>query len=97
MERFKEWTSRRTWKERKKAARERETAAMVPGIQHPELIFYGRHSGIVGLCEDELYQTVSDSEFLSCGYDKVNCIVFFLTNVIEICSLFVLNTSSREK
>ncbi|KAF3440309.1 hypothetical protein FNV43_RR18593 [Rhamnella rubrinervis] len=71
VERFKEWSSRRTWKERKKAARERETAAMAPGIQHPELIFYGRHSGVVGLSKDELYQTVSDGEFLSCGYDKV--------------------------
>lgn len=77
MERFKEWTSRRTWKERRKAARERETASMVPRIQQPELIFYGRHSGVVGLTKDELYRTVSDSELSSCGYDKVNCTVLF--------------------
>ncbi|PON89349.1 RNA (C5-cytosine) methyltransferase, subfamily [Trema orientale] len=69
VERFKEWTSRRTWKERKKAARDRENAAMNPG--EPELIFYGRRAGVVGLSKDELYHTVCDSEILSCGYDKV--------------------------
>ncbi|XP_062102712.1 rRNA (cytosine-C(5))-methyltransferase NOP2C isoform X2 [Humulus lupulus] len=70
-ERFKEWTSRRTWKERKKAARDRENAAMNPGIQEPELLFYGKYAGVVGLSKDELYKTVCDSEMLSCGYDKV--------------------------
>uniref|UniRef100_A0A803NPK2 SAM-dependent MTase RsmB/NOP-type domain-containing protein n=1 Tax=Cannabis sativa TaxID=3483 RepID=A0A803NPK2_CANSA len=71
VERFKEWRSRRTWKERKKAARDRENAHMNPGIQEPELLFYGKHAGVVGLSEDELYKTVSNSELLSCGYDKV--------------------------
>ncbi|KAM6541520.1 hypothetical protein CsatB_005967 [Cannabis sativa] len=71
VERFKEWRSRRTWKERKKAARDRENAHMNPGIQEPELLFYGKHAGVVGLSKDELYKTVSDSELLSCGYDKV--------------------------
>ncbi|XP_048334898.2 uncharacterized protein LOC107424447 isoform X3 [Ziziphus jujuba] len=71
VERFKEWTSRRTWKERKKAARARDTVALLPGIQQPELIFYGKHSGIVGLSKDELYQTHSDGDFLSSGYDKI--------------------------
>ncbi|KAF4347814.1 hypothetical protein G4B88_012927 [Cannabis sativa] len=68
---FKEWRSRRTWKERKKAARDRENAHMNPGIQEPELLFYGKHAGVVGLSKDELFKTVSDSELLSCGYDKV--------------------------
>jgi hypothetical protein len=45
---------------------------LVPGTQHPELIFYGRHSGVVGLYRSELYNTVCDSEISSQGYDKVN-------------------------
>ncbi|TQD73189.1 hypothetical protein C1H46_041277 [Malus baccata] len=39
--------------------------------QLPELIYYGRHSGVAGLTKSELYQTFRDSEYLSCGYDKV--------------------------
>lgn len=85
MERFKEWTCRRTWKERKKAARARETVALLPGIQQPELIFYGRHSGIVGLRKDELYQTNSNCEFLSSGYDKVNCSVLSERILFLVC------------
>ncbi|KAL5557543.1 hypothetical protein UlMin_039779 [Ulmus minor] len=71
VEKFKEWTSRRTWKERKQAARAREKGDTIPASQQPELIFYGKRSGVVGLSKDELYQTVSDGEMLSCGYDKV--------------------------
>jgi len=71
---FREWTSRRPWKERKRAARARENAAsrLVSETDHPELIFYGKSSGVVGLSKDELYQTVSSSEVSSSGYDKVN-------------------------
>ncbi|PQQ03244.1 uncharacterized protein Pyn_20701 [Prunus yedoensis var. nudiflora] len=68
---FKEWTSRRPWKERKKAARVRKSGAVHSGNQLPELIYYGRHSGVVGLNKSELYQTFRDGELLSCGYDKV--------------------------
>lgn len=70
---FREWTSRRPWKERKRAARARENAAsrLVSETDHPELIFYGKASGVVGLSKDELYQTVSSSEVSSSGYDKV--------------------------
>ncbi|GMN29072.1 hypothetical protein TIFTF001_002284 [Ficus carica] len=70
-ERFKEWASRRTWKERKKAAQARENAAVNQENQQPELIFYGKLSGVVGLSKNELLQTVCDSEILSLGYDKV--------------------------
>ncbi|GAV71816.1 LOW QUALITY PROTEIN: Nol1_Nop2_Fmu domain-containing protein/OPT domain-containing protein [Cephalotus follicularis] len=66
---FKEWTSRRPWKERRKAAKARENN--VSGSDHPELIFYGRHSGVVGLRKGELYRTLCDSEVSTCGYDKV--------------------------
>ena len=78
VEKFKEWTSRRTWKERKQAARAREKGVTIPASQQPELIFYGKRSGVVGLSKDELYQTVSDVEMLSCGYEKVTYIILIL-------------------
>nr|XP_023912013.1 uncharacterized protein LOC112023628 isoform X1 [Quercus suber] len=70
---FREWTSRRPYKERKKATKARKTVAsqLVLGSQHPELIFYGRHSGVVGVTRSELYQSGCDSEVSSQGYDKV--------------------------
>lgn len=71
---LKEWTSRRTWKERKMAARAKENYSS----QHPELIFYGRNSGVVGLSKVQLYQNVSDNEILRCGYDKVKCFLLLL-------------------
>lgn len=77
---FREWTSRRPWKERKMATKARENAAskLVAENYNPELIFYGRDSGVVGLSKSELYQTMSSSEILSCGYDKVklHCSLF---------------------
>ncbi|XP_021862224.1 uncharacterized protein [Spinacia oleracea] len=66
---FKEWTSKRPWKERKRA--EKARAASPLQILEPELIFYGQHSGVIGCTRDELYQTVSDDELYTCGYDKV--------------------------
>ncbi|XP_048128582.1 rRNA (cytosine-C(5))-methyltransferase NOP2C isoform X2 [Rhodamnia argentea] len=70
---FQEWTSRRPWKERKREARARQsgTSKSRLGFQYPEIIFYGKHSGVVGLTKDELHQTVSNNEPLNCGYDKV--------------------------
>ncbi|CAK7334245.1 unnamed protein product [Dovyalis caffra] len=70
---FREWSSRRPWKERKRAARAREHAAsiVVSETDHPELIFYGQASGVVGLSKTELYRIVSSSEVSSYGYDKV--------------------------
>ncbi|XP_044469813.1 25S rRNA (cytosine-C(5))-methyltransferase NSUN5 isoform X2 [Mangifera indica] len=72
-ETFGEWTSRRPWKERKRAAKAIESAAseLFPRIEHPELIFYGCHSGISGLSRSELYQSVVNSEVSLSGYDKV--------------------------
>ncbi|KAK2984507.1 hypothetical protein RJ640_016893 [Escallonia rubra] len=70
---YKEWTSRRPWKERKRAnrARENEKSQLIPSIQDPELIFYGQQSGVVGLNRTELYKSVHCGEFSHCGYDKV--------------------------
>lgn len=70
---YKEWTSRRPWKERKREAKARASVAsqLASRIHDPELIFYGRNSGVVGLSKSELYQTLHCSEVLHCGYDKV--------------------------
>ncbi|XP_061357179.1 rRNA (cytosine-C(5))-methyltransferase NOP2C isoform X1 [Gastrolobium bilobum] len=67
---FKEWSSRRPWKERKRAKKS-GTPQLVSRSQPPELIYYGQHSGVVGLTKGELYKTVSDNEIASHGYDKV--------------------------
>lgn len=70
---YKEWTPRRSWKERKRAAKTRENDAsqFFSQIQDPELIFYGHHSGVVGLSKCEVYQSLNDHELLQLGYDKV--------------------------
>ncbi|KAJ9561809.1 hypothetical protein OSB04_006969 [Centaurea solstitialis] len=70
---YKEWTSRRPWKERKKAIKEGEKGSLqlIPHDQDPELIYYGRYSGVVGLSKRELFQTVSSYDILKHGYDKV--------------------------
>lgn len=70
---YKEWTSRRPWKERKRAIKEREKGSLQPILhdQDPELIYYGRCSGVVGLSKSELFQTVSSHHISQHGYDKV--------------------------
>ncbi|KAK7360212.1 hypothetical protein VNO77_02194 [Canavalia gladiata] len=67
---FKEWTSRRPWKERK-MAKKNGTAQLVSKSHPPELIYYGPHSGVVGLTKRELYMILSDDEIANHGYDKV--------------------------
>uniref|UniRef100_A0A164W0Y7 SAM-dependent MTase RsmB/NOP-type domain-containing protein n=1 Tax=Daucus carota subsp. sativus TaxID=79200 RepID=A0A164W0Y7_DAUCS len=66
---YKEWTSRRPWKERKKAnkAQKNGNSQLVLQSQDPELIFYGLHSGVVGLSKSKLY----GSGLSHHGYDKV--------------------------
>ncbi|KAK7376113.1 hypothetical protein VNO78_34966 [Psophocarpus tetragonolobus] len=66
---FKEWTSRRPWKERKRA--NKSGTVLVSRFQPPELIYYGQYSGVVGITKGELYKTLSDSEIANHGYDKV--------------------------
>ncbi|GFY88026.1 S-adenosyl-L-methionine-dependent methyltransferases superfamily protein [Actinidia rufa] len=70
---YKEWTSKRPWKERKRAAKARASVAsqLASRTQDPELIFYGRDSGVVGLRRSELYHNLHGSDVSSCGYDKV--------------------------
>ncbi|KAI3669442.1 hypothetical protein L6452_40677 [Arctium lappa] len=70
---YKEWTSRRPWKERKRAIKEREKGSLqpIPHDQDPELIYYGQYSGVVGLSKSELFQAVSSHDISQHGYDKV--------------------------
>lgn len=70
MDVFKEWTSRRSWKERKRASK-CGAPQLVSRYNPPELIYYGRHSGVIGLTKGELYKTLSGNEVASHGYDKV--------------------------
>ncbi|XP_047968920.1 uncharacterized protein LOC125212724 isoform X2 [Salvia hispanica] len=62
------WTPRRPWKERKRIAKASKTFSQ---IQEPELIFYGQHSGVVGLSKHNVYRKVNDQEISQFGYDKV--------------------------
>ncbi|KEH20375.1 NOL1/NOP2/sun family RNA methylase, putative [Medicago truncatula] len=70
MDVFKEWTSRRPWKERKRT-KKCGTPQVVSKSHPPELIYYGGHSGVIGLTKGELYKTASKNEIASYGYDKV--------------------------
>ncbi|KAK7328547.1 hypothetical protein VNO77_22657 [Canavalia gladiata] len=67
---FKEWTSKRPWKERK-MAKKSGTAQLVSKFHPLELIYYGPYSGVVGLTERELYMTLSDEGIANHGFDKV--------------------------
>lgn len=77
---YKEWTSRRSWKERKRAnkAQKNGNSQLVLQNQVPELIFYGLHSGVVGLSKSNLYDIANDSGLSNYCYDKVNFIVICL-------------------
>ncbi|KAL6659496.1 hypothetical protein ACP70R_003536 [Stipagrostis hirtigluma subsp. patula] len=69
---FSEWTSRRSWKDRQKNKK-----ANAAGSQHlqstsePELIYYGKHSGLVGLRKCDILCSSVDQEACASGYDKV--------------------------
>ncbi|KAL3821410.1 hypothetical protein ACJIZ3_007315 [Penstemon smallii] len=73
LEVYKEWTSRRPWKERKRVAKALENTAnkTFSQMQDPELIYYGRNSGVIGLSKYDVYRSVNDHEILQFGYDKV--------------------------
>lgn len=64
---FKEWSSRRRWIERKNAKK----TNIISGTSEPELIFYGRHSGIIGLSKCEIFDKRFEHENSDFGYDKV--------------------------
>nr|GMC57426.1 probable 28S rRNA (cytosine-C(5))-methyltransferase [Ipomoea batatas]GME13506.1 probable 28S rRNA (cytosine-C(5))-methyltransferase [Ipomoea batatas] len=70
---YKEWKSRRPWKERKREAiaREKGLSKVFSPTQEPELIFYGTNSGVVGLTKNKLYQRAHCGYVFEFGYDKV--------------------------
>ncbi|KAL5977428.1 hypothetical protein ACLOJK_021774 [Asimina triloba] len=68
---FKEWTHKRTWKERKAdKARNNADSHVIPAPKEPDLIFYGGHSGVIGLSRSELFQTEGYVKAFDSGYDK---------------------------
>ncbi|XP_074348451.1 rRNA (cytosine-C(5))-methyltransferase NOP2C isoform X1 [Apium graveolens] len=70
---YREWTSRRPWKERKKVNKAQNNGNSQLSLQNqdPELIFYGLHSGVVGLSKSKLYDIANGNGLLHYGYDKV--------------------------
>ncbi|KAM7252369.1 hypothetical protein ACFE04_024252 [Oxalis oulophora] len=66
---YRKWTSRKPWKERKRAAKADKNVSS--GTQPPELIFYGQQSGVIGLSRGQVYETMNDKEISAFGYDKV--------------------------
>ncbi|CAN8251324.1 unnamed protein product [Cochlearia groenlandica] len=69
-ETFKQWTSRRPYRERKQEAKARNKFVLPPNGQ-PEIIFYGQSSGVIGLKKKELYGPLDQIDYACCGYDKV--------------------------
>lgn len=67
---FKQWTSRRPYKERKQDAKARKNLVL-PLNGQPQIIFYGQSSGVIGLKKTELYRSLDQNDYAYCGYDKV--------------------------
>lgn len=82
---YNEWTSRRPWKERKRIAKASKSFSQ---IQEPELIFYGRNSGVVGLSKHDVYRKVDDHGILQFGYDKVYCNICLSSHISVPCLIF---------
>ncbi|CAI9110949.1 OLC1v1011059C1 [Oldenlandia corymbosa var. corymbosa] len=70
---YKEWNSRRPWKERKRALKAKETVGpqLFSRTEDPELIFYGSETGVIGLSKDAMYRKMTDDGIFEGGYDKV--------------------------
>uniref|UniRef100_A0A0D9VFH9 SAM-dependent MTase RsmB/NOP-type domain-containing protein n=1 Tax=Leersia perrieri TaxID=77586 RepID=A0A0D9VFH9_9ORYZ len=69
---FSEWTSKRSWKERQKSKKAKTAGSPhLTSISEPELIYYGKHSGLVGLRKCDVLRPSADVEALTSGYDKV--------------------------
>ncbi|CAF2145550.1 ribosomal RNA small subunit methyltransferase F isoform X1 [Brassica rapa] len=69
-ETFKQWTSRRPYKERKQVAKTRNNFVL-PLHAHPEIVFYGHNSGVIGLPKKELFRPLDQNDCANRGYDKV--------------------------
>ncbi|XP_062195528.1 rRNA (cytosine-C(5))-methyltransferase NOP2C-like isoform X2 [Phragmites australis] len=69
---FSEWTSKRSWKDRQKTKKANATSSQHLHLtSEPELIYYGKHSGLVGLRKCDVLCPSADDEASTSGYDKV--------------------------
>ncbi|KAG8086729.1 hypothetical protein GUJ93_ZPchr0010g7955 [Zizania palustris] len=69
---FSEWTSKRSWKDRQKSKKAKIAGSPQPtSTSEPELIYYGKHSGLIGLRKCDVLRPSDDDEARSSGYDKV--------------------------
>uniref|UniRef100_A0A0D9YRA3 SAM-dependent MTase RsmB/NOP-type domain-containing protein n=1 Tax=Oryza glumipatula TaxID=40148 RepID=A0A0D9YRA3_9ORYZ len=67
-----EWTSKRSWKDRQKSKKARMAGSPhLTSTSEPELIYYGKHSGLVGLRKCDALRPSADDEAQTSGYDKV--------------------------
>ena len=100
---FSEWTSRRTWKDRQKAKKANATGSQhLLASSEPELIYYGKHSGLVGLRKSDVLCPAVNDEACTSGYDKVlycNLSIFGLGYItyywvlLDLCNYFVTSTN----
>ncbi|PKU87401.1 uncharacterized protein LOC110114712 isoform X2 [Dendrobium catenatum] len=70
---FREWTSKKTWTNRKNAAKRKMANSVHTPLEpsEPDLIFYGRDSGVVGMQRSKVFHILDATESSSSGYDKV--------------------------
>lgn len=67
---FGDWTDKKSRKEKRRDRRARERNDSKPNPE-PELLFYGRNSGVAGLSKSELFRPIKEDEPCTSGYDKV--------------------------
>ncbi|KAF3320568.1 putative 28S rRNA (cytosine-C(5))-methyltransferase isoform X1 [Carex littledalei] len=67
---FGDWTDKKSRKEKRRERRARERNDSKPNPE-PELLFYGRNSGVAELSKSELFCPIKDDEPCTSGYDKV--------------------------
>lgn len=67
---FGDWTDKKSRKEKRRERKARERNDSKPNPE-PELLFYGRNSGVPGLSKSELFRPIKDDEPCTSGYDKV--------------------------
>lgn len=80
-----EWTSKRSWKDRQKSKKARMAGSPhLTSTSEPELIYYGKHSGLVGLRKCDAIRPSADDEAQTSGYDKV-----FHRNLKQYCPFFL--------
>lgn len=70
---YKEWSSKRLWRDRKEARKLKNAIGPLSVVEkvEPELIYYGKESGVINLHRHELFRTVDETEYSVSGYDKV--------------------------